>query len=146
MPKDFYLEKVTPLIQPTDFTCGQTTVAMIAGVTVDEVIEVMGNAKGTQVGDFTRALRHYGFDVGRDIELPHPAERTSRSRLPSCAILTVTKYREDDDFNHAVLLNRAIVYDPALGAGIPLSTYSTNLLPRDGRWINQYLKIKGRLS
>ncbi len=47
--------------QPTDTTCGQTCVAMLAGVTVDEVCEVMGKKGKTHRKDLARALNHFNF-------------------------------------------------------------------------------------
>ncbi len=40
------LKKITYIKQPTEYLCGQTCVAMLAGVTVGEVVAVMKNDKG----------------------------------------------------------------------------------------------------
>ena len=41
------MKKINYIKQPTDYLCGQACVAMLAGVTVEEVVSVMKNDKGT---------------------------------------------------------------------------------------------------
>lgn len=48
--------------QPTGYLCGQACVAMLADVTVDEVITVMNNDKGTSKKQISDALNHYGIN------------------------------------------------------------------------------------
>ena len=47
--------------QPTEYLCGQACVAMLAGVTVEEVVSVMKNNKGTGKKDIENALNYYGI-------------------------------------------------------------------------------------
>ena len=37
------MKKINNIKQPTDYLCGQSCVAMLAGVTVEEVVSVMKN-------------------------------------------------------------------------------------------------------
>ncbi len=39
--------EISYIKQPTEYLCGQACVAMLAGVTVEEVIALMNNDKGT---------------------------------------------------------------------------------------------------
>lgn len=41
------MKEINYIKQPTEYLCGQSCVAMLAGVTVEEVISVMQNDKGT---------------------------------------------------------------------------------------------------
>ena len=47
--------------QPTGYLCGQACVAMLANVSVDEVIKLMNNDKGTSKKEIADALKHYGI-------------------------------------------------------------------------------------
>lgn len=41
------MKEIKYIKQPTEYLCGQACVAMIANASVDEVIQVMQNDKGT---------------------------------------------------------------------------------------------------
>jgi len=47
--------------EPTGYLCGQTVIAMLAEVSVDEVIDVVGHDKGTSVTEIGDALHWYGI-------------------------------------------------------------------------------------
>ena len=47
--------------QPTEYLCGQACVAMLANVSVDEVIQVINNDKSAGKKDIEKALEHYGI-------------------------------------------------------------------------------------
>lgn len=55
------LKQIKYIKQPTEYLCGQTFVAMLADVLVDEVIHVMQNDKGTGKKDIEKALNYYGI-------------------------------------------------------------------------------------
>ncbi len=59
------MKEIHDIQQPTEYLCGQVCVAMIAGVSVDEVIRVMNNDKATGKKDIERALDHYGGGTDR---------------------------------------------------------------------------------
>jgi hypothetical protein len=52
---------LVPLVQPTRQTCGQTCVAMLAGVTVEEAIFAVGHQSPTTADDLRRGLEFYGI-------------------------------------------------------------------------------------
>lgn len=73
------IDGVDIIIQPEDGLCGQTCVAMLAGVTIAEVISVMDCREWqATMGRVISALNYYGIDhtdiimytEGRDIVLP----------------------------------------------------------------------------
>lgn len=53
-----------PIVQPTRTTCGQTCVAMLAGVTVEEAIVAVGTHRPTDAEELIRGLAFYGLSVG----------------------------------------------------------------------------------
>jgi len=53
-----------PLKQPTDNTCGHTTLALIAGTTVQEVIDWFGHDSGLTSKDMLLFLAYHGIYVG----------------------------------------------------------------------------------
>ena len=53
------MKEIQYIQQQTEYLCGQACVAMIAGVSVDDVIRVMNNDKGTGKKEIERALEHY---------------------------------------------------------------------------------------
>ena len=70
--------------QPTTFLCGQACVAMIANVSVDEVIQVMNNDKATGKKDIERALDHYGLRQAKAM-----TKADNNTPLPPVCILKV---------------------------------------------------------
>ena len=48
MEDEFTMKKINYIKQPTEYLRGQACVAMLAGVTVEEVVSVMQNDKGTE--------------------------------------------------------------------------------------------------
>lgn len=100
------LKQIKYIEQPTAYLCGQACVAMLAGVSVDEVIEVMQNDKGTGKKDIERALNHYGI---RQAKTMTKADNTSN--LPKVCILKVLL----PQYAHWVLYYDGKYYDPEFG-------------------------------
>ena len=78
------MKEIQYIAQPTEYLCGQACVAMIAGVSVDEVIRVMNNDKSTGKKDIERALEHYGIQQARTM-----TKADNRTPLPPVCILKV---------------------------------------------------------
>jgi hypothetical protein len=76
---------ITRQVQPTPHSCGQTCVAMIAGVPVAEVMRELPDIdRGTTATELAQALRARGFAV------PHPARMrrmVPRANMPELAIV-----------------------------------------------------------
>lgn len=73
------IDSVNVIIQPEDGLCGQSCVAMLAGVTIEEVNKVMDCREWqATMGHVISALNYYGLDhsdvivftQGRDVKLP----------------------------------------------------------------------------
>lgn len=78
------IDGIEIIIQPEDGLCGQTCVAMLAGVTIAEVISVMDcrEWQGT-MGRVISALNYYGIDHSDIIVYTEGKEAT----LPKCCIM-----------------------------------------------------------
>lgn len=94
--------------QPKEGICGQTCIAMIAGVTLDKVIEVMHCKKWqASIGKVIETLDYYGIShsdkfiyiKGKDIN------------FPKCCIINVRGKPK----NHLMVYYNGTYYDPTLG-------------------------------
>jgi len=103
------VDSIELIIQPGDGLCGQTCIAMLAGVTIADVITVMDcrEWQGT-MGRLISALNYYGIDHTDVIVYPAAGEEVV---LPKCAILMEKMGR----FSHYLLYFNGKFYDPNLG-------------------------------
>lgn len=78
------IDGIDIIIQPEDGLCGQTCVAMLAGVTIAEVISVMDCREWqATMGRVISALNYYGIDHSEVIVYTEGQEAT----LPKCCIM-----------------------------------------------------------
>jgi hypothetical protein len=93
---------------PNSKLCGQTCVAMIAGITLKESIEAFGGKKGrTRTKDVVGALRKLGINCGDP-----PLTRLKGQDKPDTCIV---KLHFDGTTNtHWVIWHEEIFYDPSL--------------------------------
>lgn len=78
------IDHIDVIIQPEDGLCGQTCVAMLAGVTIAEVISVMDCREWqATMGRVISALNYYGIDHSDVIVYTEGRKAT----LPKCCIL-----------------------------------------------------------
>ena len=103
---DYKMKKINYIKQPTDYLCGQACVAMLAGVTVEEVISVMKNDKGTGKKDIEKALNHYGISQAKTM-----TKADNTSALPKVCILKVLLPK----YGHWILYYDGKYYDPEFG-------------------------------
>lgn len=100
---DVFMEK-----QPTDFTCGQTCVAFIVGVSVDEVIAVMGKSGLTGGTDLKRALKAYNVPHGDRL-----VRITNKTQKPDYCIVKVLNNHAKE--GHWIIFRNGKYHDPADG-------------------------------
>ncbi len=100
------MKKINYIKQPTEYLCGQACVAMLAGVTVEEVIYVMKNDKGTGKKDIEKALSYYGIRQAKTM-----TKADDSSVLPKVCILKVLLPK----YSHWVLYYDGKYYDPEFG-------------------------------
>lgn len=96
------------ILQPKDGLCGQTCVAMLAGVTLDEVIHVMDCREWqATMGRVISALNYYGIGHS-DVIMYTGATEVS---LPKCCIMMEKMGR----YCHYLVHYDGKFYDPTLG-------------------------------
>lgn len=100
------MKKINYIKQPTDYLCGQACVAMLAGVTVEEVVSVMKNDKGTGKKDIEKALNYYGISQAKTM-----TKADNTSVLPKVCILKVLLPK----YGHWILYYDGKYYDPEFG-------------------------------
>lgn len=100
------MKSIKYLKQPTEYLCGQACVAMLANVTVEEVISVMQNDKGTGKKDIEKALNHYGIPQAKTM-----TKVDNSSVLPRVCILKVLL----PGYSHWILYYDGKYYDSEFG-------------------------------
>ena len=80
---------------------------MLAGVSVDEVVSVMQNDKGTSTPELRDALKYYGLKTATKARLKYTAE----TELPDCCILSIML----PGYGHWSLYYQGKYYDPEFG-------------------------------
>ena len=101
------MKEIQYIKQPTEYLCGQACVAMIAGVSVEDVIRVMNNNdKSTGKKDIERALEHYGIRQAKTM-----TKADNRTPLPPVCILKVLL----PGYSHWILYAHGKYYDPEFG-------------------------------
>ena len=102
------IDGITPILQPADGLCGQTCVAMLANVTIAEVISAMGCEEWqATMGMMISALNYYGIDHSDVIMYTEGQEAT----LPKCCIMMERMGR----YCHYLIHYDGKFYDPNLG-------------------------------
>ena len=91
--------------EPTGYLCGQSVIAMLANVSVDEVIDVIGHDKGTSVAEIDSALVWYGLKHGKRQRC------TEDAILPDICILSLKL----PGYGHWSLYYKGKYYDPEFG-------------------------------
>jgi RimJ/RimL family protein N-acetyltransferase len=91
--------------EPTGYLCGQSVIAMLAKVSVDEVIDVIGHDKGTSVAEIGNALTWYGIKHGKRQQC------TEDAILPDICILSLKL----PGYGHWSLYYKGKYYDPEFG-------------------------------
>jgi Acetyltransferases, including N-acetylases of ribosomal proteins len=110
------IDSVTFVEQPTGYLCGQSVVAMLAGVSVDDVIAVMQNDKGTSTSEIRDALKWYGIRTATKARTKFEVGMT----LPECCILSLRL----PGYGHWSLYYKGKHYDPEFGVSDELHKYA----------------------
>ena len=103
------IDGIDIILQPSDGLCGQTCVAMLAGVTIAEVINVMDCREWqATMGRMISALNYFGID---HTDIINYTQGDPNVVLPKCCILMEKLGR----FSHYLLHYDGKYYDPNLG-------------------------------
>lgn len=102
------IDKIDIIIQPEDGLCGQTCVAMLAGVTIQDVAKAIDCREWqATMGRVISALNYYGIAHSQVITYTEGKETT----LPKCCIMMEKMGR----YCHYLLHFDGKYYDPNLG-------------------------------
>lgn len=97
---------ITYIKEPTSYLCGQSVIAMLANVSVDEVIGVMETDKGTSIAAIDEALCYYGIKHGKTRK-----SVKEDTILPEICILSL----QLPGYGHWSLYYKGTYYDPEFG-------------------------------
>jgi hypothetical protein len=118
---------------PGSSLCGQTCVAMIAGVSLKESIDVFsGKRGGTRTKDVVAALRKLGINCG-----DQPLTRYRGDCLPDTCIAKL--HFDHQKQTHWVVWHEGIFYDPSIDGDFILNAIK-NKYP-EGVRLTSYLPI-----
>ncbi len=98
--------EVKHIFEPTPLQCGQAVLAMLAGVSVEEIIEKVGTERETRLADMIGCLTEYGLTMSRERK-----QIRTKDELPPIAVLSL----ETPKCWHWSLYFEGVFYDPEYG-------------------------------
>lgn len=103
------IDSMSPVIQPHDGLCGQSCVAMLAGITLEEAIDTMHCGEWQATMDkIVSALNYFGIDHSEEIIYTNGKEDVV---LPKCCIILEKMGR----YSHYLVYYNEKGYDSNLG-------------------------------
>ncbi len=92
--------------EPTDLQCGQAVLAMVLGMSADEIVRFLDNDRETDLKEMKSTLRHFGAWVS-----DQRVEVTEKEQLPKICMLSL----ETPRCWHWSLYAHGVFYDPEHG-------------------------------
>lgn len=118
----------THLVQPEySYLCGQTCVAMVAGMTIEQSVLLFGHSKGTRTNELVCILQWLGYNCDTRLRVVG----SKAQQIPERSILNIDFYvaGRKTPFGHWALFWDGVFYDPAgLGTKYPLNARVTSAL------------------
>lgn len=115
--------------------CGQTCVAMLAGVDQWGAMHAVGNDHGTSPIGLQRSLEKFGFIVER--------RKFSQKELEEGRGIGLLRSVANKNYGHAVVYRAGNVEDPAIGVPIKVDSYVRSTLA-SGRHFSGLIAITGK--
>lgn len=104
------IDSVECILQPHDGLCGQACVAMLAGITLEETINVMHCSEWqATIAKIIDALNYFGLEHSE--EIVYTCGKSEGTTLPKCAVILEKMGR----FSHYLVTYDGKFYDPNLG-------------------------------
>lgn len=94
------------IFEPNPLACGQAALAMVCGVSVDEIIHEVGTKRETNLADMRICLENHGIKMEKE-RIPV----LKKEQLPKVALLSL----ETPKCWHWSLYANGIFYDPEYG-------------------------------
>ncbi len=101
------IDSINYIKEPTGYLCGQSVIAMLANVSVDEIISVMEHDKGAGIPMMKETLKYYGLKTATKTRVKY----IEGAFLPECCILSV----QLSGYGHWSLYYKGKFYDPEFG-------------------------------
>ncbi len=102
-----HIESINYLKQPANGYCGQTCIAMLAGISVDEVMKIMKSKKWqASISKVLETLDYFGFSYKRVVYT-----QGEKVNFPKCCIINVRSPVK----NHLLVYFDGVFYDPTSG-------------------------------
>lgn len=114
--------------------CGQTCVAMLAGVDQFGAMHAVGNDHGTSPKALQQSLENFGFVVER--------RRFSQKELDEGKGIGLLRSKNNKLYGHAVVYREGRIEDPALGVPVNVEAYLRSTLA-SGRHFSGLIAIVG---
>ena len=95
--------------------CGQTCVAMIADVSIEKAIELVGHGHRTRTKEIVKALRKAGVECKGGL-----VKISSKNRLPETCLVNVLY---DKNHRHWIVKNDGVFYNPDPGEGGRMTSF-----------------------
>ena len=101
------IDSIEILIQPVDGLCSQTSIAMLAGVSIGDIVKIMGLREWqAKMVEMISALRYFGFEHSDTVIFTNGGDVT----LPKCCIMMEKMAL----YCHYLLYFDGVFYDPNL--------------------------------
>lgn len=98
------IDKINYLKQPQSGYCGQTCLAMLSGISIDEVIKIIKSKKWeASIAKVLETLDYFGFSYSKAIYT-----HGQKSKLPKCCIINAKGNKK----SHLLVYFDGIFYDP----------------------------------
>jgi UTP-glucose-1-phosphate uridylyltransferase len=121
--------------QLVEDNCGQTCIAIIAGISQWDAVHAVGNDHGTQPKHLQEALFRFGFNVER--------KRFVKAEWPPPLAIALVRSKHDKGYGHAVVVRDGKVIDPAQGDPIPEKLWLTMMIG-SGRHVAGLIVVNGK--
>lgn len=121
--------------QMLDDNCGQTCVAMLAGISQYGAVFAVGNDHGTSPSSLHKSLEKFGFIVER--------KRFSEKEMETGKGIALLRSTINPDYGHAVVYREGNVEDPALGIPIRVDSF-IRTMDASNRRVTGLIAITGR--
>jgi hypothetical protein len=123
--------------------CGQSTIAMVAGITLDESVKLFGHGTKSYYRDYTRVLNELGVTFAQWKKV----DNRKKYDLPRFAIVRLQYVGRRT--GHLIAYKDGKFYDPARGIFNSkeelMESYNANIYGRSGKArIDWYMEILGR--
>ena len=100
------VKEIKHIFEPNPLACGQAVLAMLTGISAEEVMKEVGTERETNLADMRNCLQSHGIEMGTS-----RIAVMSKNELPKVAVLSL----ETPKCWHWSLYANGVFYDPEYG-------------------------------